>query len=114
MENKAIEKIAKLLFIQEYPEHAEWDILTIRLQCPITFNKYLKGAEAIYDAGYRHIPELQLLTDEEQVKAQEEYIKRAYNQIKVTLYYPLTGWRRDEALLIGLLDKIKKNLVAKS
>lgn len=43
--------------------------------------------------------EFKMLSDEDNVIAQQEYIKHTYNQVKVILDFPLRGWRREECLL---------------
>ena len=43
--------------------------------------------------------ESRLLTGDEIVQVQKDYIKRTYQQVKVVLEWPLKGWRRDDCFL---------------
>jgi hypothetical protein len=67
----------------------------------------LKGlAKYLTELGYHKLPEgkPRLLTDEGIVEAQEAYIEKTWQQTKVSLSFPLTGYRRDECLIQAQYD----------
>jgi len=47
-----------------------------------------------------------LLTSEEIIWAEEDYIKQTYQQVKVSLQFPLQGYRKEQCLLQAQLDKV--------
>lgn len=46
------------------------------------------------------------LTDEDKVKAQRDYIEKTWQEVKVSLDFPLRGYRREECLLNAQRNKV--------